>query len=76
MRKNHRTMRDRRRPISRARAALPSTSSTTRGRPEEAIRAIPLAKCLPPGDPPSAFEEVFHQRNLLAVVERRLFERN
>ena len=42
-------------------------------RPDEAIRAIPLAECLPPGIVPTDFEEVFHQRNLADVVERHLY---
>ena len=39
-----------------------------------AIEAIPLAACLPLGVTPTAFEDIFHRRNLASVAERHLFE--
>ncbi len=41
-------------------------------RPER-IRQVPLQSCLAEGVKGTAFEEIFHQRNLEAVIERSLY---
>jgi cyclase len=39
----------------------------------EAVLGIPIDKCLKPELKPSAYEELYHKRNLETIVERRLF---
>jgi glyoxylase-like metal-dependent hydrolase (beta-lactamase superfamily II) len=45
---------------------------TAVGSPAE-VADIPLERCLAPGRPATDFERIFHQRNLAAIVERKLF---
>lgn len=43
------------------------------GNGDEAIRSIVLDECLAPGLKGSAFENIFHKRNLESIVERNLW---
>jgi hypothetical protein len=37
------------------------------------VADIPLERCLAPGRPATDFERIFHERNIAAIVERKLF---
>jgi cyclase len=39
----------------------------------KSLRELPLARCLAPGLEPTAWEDIFHRRNLESIIERRLF---
>lgn len=40
---------------------------------EQSLLQTPLERCLPPGIEATSFERIFHERNLHAILERKLF---